>query len=331
MGLGASLSPEVSNTVISSSAMNNNLNALNNAANPSFTTLAVGNVSSQLTVDSNGNIAASGGKIGFQAAGDIIDASSATATYLKSRGSGGSWIFQTPNGTSVLGINPDSNYIYYNSSQAIGHRFQVGGTNYAHIGNDATNTLVCLHGNLFGSGTADIAEYNWCEDGSGPAEVVCFAEDALHAGKVQRCTHEDCPGAWVISTRPAATYGGETVEVAVERQRFVPHLDEAGQHFLLHPETGEVQGQWETYQDKDWKYDDRAEWVKLAQVGRVPVKYSGALDDYAINRKVVSNGDGTVRPWRTGDEHTLGIVCSKLSDVGRRPLASGCLLIALRS
>src|SRR5260370_14631523 len=61
-------------------------------------------------------------RIGTAITGDIIDAASATATYIKSRNAGGSINFQTPNGTTQAYV--DSAGIHAASGNAV--FFSVG-------------------------------------------------------------------------------------------------------------------------------------------------------------------------------------------------------------
>ena len=230
-------------------------------------------------------------------------------------------------GSNLVSLYGDSSWCYLDSQRASGIRFREGGSTIAHFAPGATGLIVNT-GYTFGSGGADMAERAYTDDTLGAGEVVCFEEDGTHGGKVVRCTHPDCAAAAILSTQPAGLYGGELIWVEEEQQRAVPMLDTEGK------QQKDAQGQplWklETYLTKEQVFDDSPHWQPVAMIGRVPVKVSGTVSDYHIRQKVVSNGDGTVRPFQPGDENPLGVVCSLLSDVGKRALAPGQVLVLLR-
>lgn len=73
------------------------------------TTVNTGTVNSGsggVNINNGGNLIVSGGKIGVSSAGDVIDASDGSNIYIKA--AGGKIIFQSPNGTSRIEINPST-------------------------------------------------------------------------------------------------------------------------------------------------------------------------------------------------------------------------------
>lgn len=186
----------------------------------------------------------------------------------------------------IDGIGASGNGWRVTGAGTIIARFQTGSTG-----------LIVNNGFTFGSGGADLAERAWSDDTTLQAgEVVCFAEDEAHGGKLTRCTHPDCALACIISTQPSGVYGGELIDVS-------------------EPDGTVVQ-----------EYDNSPNWRPIAMIGRVPLKITGPI---AYGQEVVSNGDGTARAKQDVDTHVLGVVCSLKSDVGKRALAPGCALVLL--
>lgn len=202
-------------------------------------------------------------------------------------------------GNSTWDIYPDSSWCHYEAqgSGNLGHRFFTNGQAVAHFGQRGdTYNLVVSGGFQYGSGNADDAELVWGEDRSLRAgEVVCWTDagDEGFGGLMVRCAHDDCPGAGVVSSQPASAKGGRVLR------------DEESGHF---------------------EYDTDPRWKPRATEGRVPVFVIGDPDAYPPNTRLTSAGDGRARKMRAGDASCLGVVVSRRSDVGGRPLPPGAVL-----
>jgi hypothetical protein len=76
-----------------------------------------------------------GGRLGVSAAGDVLDAASSTATYIKSRGAGGGFHFQTPDGSDQVTIDNVGNVAMF------GFTMRTGGMHDLNNGSNLSGTI----------------------------------------------------------------------------------------------------------------------------------------------------------------------------------------------
>lgn len=185
-----------------------------------------------------------------------------------------------------------------NGTGGNGFRCVGSGTVIARFQTGSTG-LIINNGYQFGSGGADQAELFWSEDETlGPGDVVRVVEDETYGGLIARCDRDNYPAAFILSTAPASVHGGQLIDV-VEGDKIIQEPDP----------------------DPRWK--------PVAMDGRVPVKVTGDLGQYRPGETfLVSTADGRARPAAEGERPRWLCVNTK-TDVGKRPLAPGCVLALL--
>lgn len=253
-------------------------------------------------------LSAAGGAFNVDSSGNLTAVKTVTAKQLMTNG---------PNTTYQLGINRDGTssgtgfnqtssalFISNNDTSPYRFTFQCNVTSVAHLDNNATNSLVLLHGFQTG-GAPDYAEVVYCRDHTLPGgTVICPTDEAVTLGELEEvgdiwgiCTHDDCPAAKIISAEPGQVIG-------TRMRSFTDDL--GGRDF-------------EPHADPHWK--------AIAVAGRVPVQVSEPI----IRRMpVVSNGRGGVRSWKPGDHWPLGSIAAYHLDGKGRPLPTDQQLMVLR-
>lgn len=233
---------------------------------------------------------------------------------------------------TALDVGTVTNWPILAGAGSAGSGFRIGGglTGGTIIARFQTGTtgLIVNQGFQFGSGGADMAELYWSDDEELAAgDVVRVVEDAHYGGKIVRCDRDNYPAAFILSTAPASVHGGQLVKVQEERQVFEPRLAPDGTPQV--DDQGEPLGTLRTETVTVEEPDSDPHWRPVAMSGRVPVRIAGKRNEYvAGDTFLVSTADGTARPAQEG-ERPRWLCVSTLADVGKRPLAAGCVLAQL--
>lgn len=131
-----------------------------------------------------GNLRIAGGKIGVSSDGDVIDASGAADTYIKTRTAGGNINFQVPNGSTRASIGsggitlPSGNHIQWGSGDTLGvtHTFTGTGSGTYNHGCPGTPFIVMPVCSIAGSMTVGYDSANATQ-----VHITCGAANAFKA------------------------------------------------------------------------------------------------------------------------------------------------------